>query len=172
MTEKWELVYEDRTPSGVTVERGEKIPEGMYHKSVQAWIRSSSGRWLITKRSRGIARGGLWEFPGGSVQVGENSYSALARELREEIGLTPENGIVFTYFVIPEKKVMTDVWVLKQDPLLTELSPDPSEVADIRWAKSDEIRAMIEDGSFISMEGQTYWDMIMRVYDAPVCVDF
>lgn len=45
------------------------------------------GRVLIARRPEGKAMAGLWEFPGGKVQVGETPEAALIRELSEELGI-------------------------------------------------------------------------------------
>ena len=45
------------------------------------------GRVLIAKRPPGKSMAGLWEFPGGKVDVGEMPEYALIRELREELGI-------------------------------------------------------------------------------------
>lgn len=42
---------------------------------------------FICKRSANQHQGGKWEFPGGKVEDGETPESALARELKEEIGI-------------------------------------------------------------------------------------
>jgi 8-oxo-dGTP diphosphatase len=45
------------------------------------------GRFLLTSRPAGKVYAGYWEFPGGKVEAGETVEQALARELREEIGI-------------------------------------------------------------------------------------
>lgn len=42
---------------------------------------------LIAKRPKHVPQGGLWEFPGGKVLLGENHDEALGRELFEELGV-------------------------------------------------------------------------------------
>ena len=45
------------------------------------------GRILVAKRPEGKSMAGLWEFPGGKVEVGESPEAALVRELGEELGI-------------------------------------------------------------------------------------
>ncbi len=45
------------------------------------------GRFLLTSRPPGKVYASYWEFPGGKVEAGETVEQALARELREEIGI-------------------------------------------------------------------------------------
>ena len=45
------------------------------------------GRVLLAQRPEGKSMAGLWEFPGGKVEVGESPETALIRELQEELGI-------------------------------------------------------------------------------------
>ena len=45
------------------------------------------GRILLAQRPPGKKMAGLWEFPGGKVDVGETPETALVRELREELDI-------------------------------------------------------------------------------------
>ncbi len=53
---------------------------------VVAAVVRRGGRILVTRRKDDAERGGLWEFPGGKVEPGEDEASALRREIREELG--------------------------------------------------------------------------------------
>jgi 8-oxo-dGTP diphosphatase len=54
---------------------------------VQRDAAGREGRFLLTSRPPGKVYAGYWEFPGGKVEAGETVEQALARELREEIGI-------------------------------------------------------------------------------------
>ena len=45
------------------------------------------GRVLIAQRPKSKSMAGLWEFPGGKVEEGEQLEAALIRELEEELGI-------------------------------------------------------------------------------------
>ena len=45
------------------------------------------GRFLMHRRPPEKQHGGLWEFPGGKVESGEEPVNALIRELGEELGV-------------------------------------------------------------------------------------
>jgi 8-oxo-dGTP diphosphatase len=47
----------------------------------------SGASLLVAQRMRPPDLAGLWELPGGKVAAGESDAAALARELREELGV-------------------------------------------------------------------------------------
>ena len=53
-------------------------------------IKNDNDEYLITKRKKDQLLGGLWEFPGGKVKDKETYEGALARELKEELGISPD----------------------------------------------------------------------------------
>lgn len=67
--------------------------------NVVAAYLTSGATFLITKRAKGELKG-LWEFPGGKVEPNEDNFSAIKREIKEELDLdiTPLKEIkAFTY---------------------------------------------------------------------------
>ena len=94
---------------------------------------------LITRRAPDAHQGGLWEFPGGKVEAGESLALALARELREELGISigRTSGLLEIRHDYGDKSVLLDVHVvwdfsgeargLEQQPLAWVA---PGELAD------------------------------------------
>ena len=52
-----------------------------------AVIERRDGTFLLAQRPEGKPYPGYWEFPGGKIEAGEDPGGALARELREELGI-------------------------------------------------------------------------------------
>lgn len=44
-------------------------------------------RVLIAERPANKSMAGLWEFPGGKIELGETPEAALVREVKEELGI-------------------------------------------------------------------------------------
>ena len=57
------------------------------HQCVVAAVIHRGDRYLVCQRPDHKRHGGLWEFPGGKVHLGETTSDAVQRELAEELGL-------------------------------------------------------------------------------------
>jgi 8-oxo-dGTP diphosphatase len=55
---------------------------------VAAAVIERPGEFLLAQRPEGKPYSGYWEFPGGKIESGEDARVALARELKEELGIT------------------------------------------------------------------------------------
>ncbi len=73
-----------------------------------------SGRILIAQRPKAAHQGGLWEFPGGKLDAGEDRYEGLKRELEEELGIevTSARPLIDIDHDYPDKSVRLDVWLV------------------------------------------------------------
>ena len=107
---------------------------------VAAAIVIERGRVLLTQRKRGTHLEGAWEFPGGKVEPGEDPRDALARELREEIGVEAAVGdiVEVTFHRYEQKSVL--LLFYRTERLAGSPEPQAIDVADVRWAAREELR--------------------------------
>ncbi len=61
-------------------------------------VKNEAGQIFITRREEAAHQGGCWEFPGGKVEYGETLHAALARELKEEIGIEMHHALPLIAF--------------------------------------------------------------------------
>ena len=54
---------------------------------VAAGVLIENGKVLLSRRKQGSHLAGMWEFPGGKAEPGEDPRAALRRELEEELGI-------------------------------------------------------------------------------------
>jgi 8-oxo-dGTP diphosphatase len=84
---------------------------------VAAAVMDAAGRVLIAQRPEGTHLAGGWEFPGGKLEPGEERLAGLARELREELGITlvgQPRPLIRVRHAYPSREVLLDMWVVKR----------------------------------------------------------
>lgn len=99
------------------------------------------GRVLIAQRPAHKSLGGLWEFPGGKVELGESPEAALVRELREELSVTVDPKALEPFAFASHG--YEDFHLLMPLYLVTEWrgTPTPLEAQALAWARPAELRA-------------------------------
>jgi A/G-specific adenine glycosylase len=110
------------------------------HHLVTAAVICREGLVLISQRPAKGLLGGLWEFPGGKLQPGEDLGGCLKREILEELGapvdVLGKLGVyqhAYTHF-----RVTLHSFYCR---LLDTAQPKPIQVQDLRWVKLDELES-------------------------------
>lgn len=94
------------------------------------------GRLLAALRPEGKSQAGLWEFPGGKLEPGEDAAAALVRELVEELGCH-----VRTHGTLPAVEHDYPAIRIRLHPVLASIVdgvPRPLEHAALEWIAPDE----------------------------------
>ena len=105
---------------------------------VAGLIIGDDGRVLITQRRADQALPLQWEFPGGKVEPGEAPVDALARELREELGVEARVGRIWDvlFHAYPAFDLVMLVYACR---LASGEMPRPVEVADLVWVATADL---------------------------------
>ena len=72
-------------------------------------------RILLARRPLGKHLGGLWEFPGGKLEPGEEPVAALARELAEELAIRVLDCAPFLHVEhdYGDRPLVLDAWLVR-----------------------------------------------------------
>jgi 8-oxo-dGTP diphosphatase len=103
-----------------------------------AVIWNDQGQILIDRRLPESMMGGLWEFPGGKVEVGESVCECIQREIKEELGIEIEVG----EHLISINHTYTQLRVTLVVHHCRHLAgiPQPLQCDEVRWVSLDELQ--------------------------------
>ncbi|OGP94024.1 MAG: hypothetical protein A2157_08345 [Deltaproteobacteria bacterium RBG_16_47_11] len=107
---------------------------------VAAGVMIEQGKVLVTQRKEDAPQGLLWEFPGGKVKEGEEPRETLRRELKEELDVDVEVGMIFeaVYHLYPNYPILLLVYHCSINKgVLKPLGCD-----DLRWVNLNELKKL------------------------------
>lgn len=103
---------------------------------VAALIRKNE-QVLVGLRPAGSTVPGVWEFPGGKVEPGEDPTHAMARELKEELGIEAKVGEL--HFASSHRYGETNILLLFFEILYWKGEPKAIQHEDLKWVGLDDL---------------------------------
>ena len=165
-TEKWDIYDTNRQLTGRTHYRKDPMLQGDYYLVVRACLVNSNNEFLITKRAPGKTYAGMWEFTGGAAIAGDDSLTAVVREIEEEVGLIvkPETGQLV--MELKGHNAFVDIWVFKHDFALSDVVLQPGETVEAKLVPEAEIYKLRSKGMFHT---GSYLEELLAKIKAIVC---
>ena len=145
--ELWDAYSKDFSKiEGITLIRGETIPEGMYHLVCDIIVRHTDDTYLLMQRDYRKAFGGMWEASaGGSALKGEDARTAAKRELFEETGIRSDRLTEIGRTVTDENHSLYVCWLCiiagPKDCIVFQ----EGETVAYRWVSADDIKSMSKE---------------------------
>ena len=145
-----------RNLTGKLHQRGARWKFGEYGLVVCVWVYDGKGNILLTRRAPGKSFAGTWENSGGAAKAGENSRTAIARELFEETGIRAEPA---EFELIGSDRVRHthyDFYCLKRQTSIEEIVLLPGETDGVQWASFEKVRRMVRNGEICRIIGHQF----------------
>ena len=154
---EWIDIYdENRRRTGKIRKRGSARKPGEYGLVVCVWVYDGHGHLLLTRRAKEKSFAGTWENSGGAAQAGEDSLSAIVRELREETGIhaDPER---FEFLDTSRDHInFYDHYCLRHEIPIEQVRLLPGETDDAMWVSFEQMHRLIEQRKVCSVIAQQF----------------
>ena len=128
---------------GMTLARGETIPDGVYHLVSDVIVRHADGTYLLMQRDSRKHFGGMWEATaGGSAFQQEDALSCAIRELREETGIKSNELIEVGHVISDDNHTIYVEFLCITDCRKDSIILQEGETSAYRWVTKDELISM------------------------------
>jgi 8-oxo-dGTP diphosphatase len=113
------------------------VPKPVVMHVMAGVLLDGEGRVLLAQRPVGKHLAGMWEFPGGKLEAGEEPLAALARELHEELGITLQRAepLIRVPCHYVDRELLLDTWQVEQ----WEGTPQSREGQALQWLRPAQI---------------------------------
>ncbi len=109
---------------------------------VAAALIDRRGRVLVQRRPAGKSLAGLWEFPGGKVELGEAPEAALVRELHEELGIALDPAALAPIAFASEPQARRHLVMLLYSVRRWRGEPIAHHASALFWGTPDELATL------------------------------
>lgn len=161
--EYWDAYDKDMNKlEGVTLSRGERIPEGIFHLVCDIIVRHVDGDYLLMQRDPRKHFGGMWEATaGGSALQGEDPLACAVRELREETGISSDSLTEVGRVVSLENRSIYAEYLCLTDCAKDSILLQEGETSAYRWVTREELLSMKKD-ALVTQRMQIFIDELSR----------
>lgn len=151
-----DLYDKDRNLIGKQIPRGTRKNPGEYGLVVCVWVYDGEGHLLLTRRAPGKSFAGTWENSGGGAQAGEDSRSAIRRELWEETGITAQPEEFEYLSTTRDDNNFYDHYCLQRKLPISQVKLLPGETDDAMWVTFDTMHRLINEGKVCRIIAQQF----------------
>lgn len=158
LQEEWNDIYDsERNLTGRLHLRGTSWKNGEYGLVVCVWVYDGRGKLLLTRRAPEKSFAGTWENSGGAARAGEDSLTAIVRELYEETGIRADKSEFELLESARDHNTFYDFYCLRHPAPLDRIVLQPGETDGVMWASFSKVHWMIRTGRICRIIGRQFY---------------
>ncbi len=151
-----DIYDKDRNRTGRVHLRGTPWRKGEYGLVVCVWVYDSYGRLLLTRRAPEKSFAGTWENSGGAVRAGEDSLTAIVRELQEETGIAAQPQEFVLLGSGRDRFAHYDYYCLHRDLPIEDVVLQPGETDGAQWLTFQQVHELVESKQICKVISQQF----------------
>lgn len=138
--------------------RGTPLGENEHIMITIIFLENDKSEYLMQKTSP--SKSGKYSSTGGHVTYGESSYTTIIRETQEELGLDISKDHPIYINTILLGVPFCDIYYLKKNINIDELTIQTEEVSSISYMTKEEILLLIEEDNITKSHGLAFKEVL------------